>query len=217
MTTMIRPFLLSLAILAGFAVQSAQAEDIRIATVAGGCFWCVESDFESVRGVSEVISGYTGGTTENPSYRDVSSKRTGHFEAVQIQYDADQVSLAQIYHLFFRSIDPTDPGGQFCDRGNPYRTAIFVSGANERREAEAAKAKAEATLGQPIVTEIRDLGPFYRAEDEHQDFYKSEELTLRRVVPSTRAEVYKYYRQSCGRDARVRALWGDEAIFAAQH
>jgi peptide-methionine (S)-S-oxide reductase len=181
--------------------------------VAGGCFWCVEADFEKVGGVSEAVSGYTGGRTENPTYREVTGSDTGHYEAVRIEYDADRVDARQLYDLFFRSIDPFDDGGQFCDRGDSYRTAIFVDGTEERQAAEAAKAAAEAELGRDVVTPILEAEPFWIAEDYHQDYYKSTERTLTRFGYIDRADAYDNYREACRRDERVRAIWGDDAPF----
>ena len=149
----------------------AQAE-IRSAYVAGGCFWCVEADFESVNGVQEVISGYSGGMVQNPTYKQVAGGTTGHFEAVEIRYDPAQISYAEIMRLFLRSIDPLDDSGQFCDRGSPYRTAIFVSDAEERRQAEAAIGEAEQNLGQDVITPVLPLNKFWPAEEYHQDYYK---------------------------------------------
>ena len=174
----------------------ASAKDVRTAVVAGGCFWCVESDFESVPGVIEVESGYTGGHTDAPTYKQVTAGGSGHYEAVRITYDADQVSYDRLMHLFFRSIDPTDAGGQFCDRGSSYRTAVFVDGADQRTRAEAALAAARSELGQPIVTPILDATPFHLAEDYHQDYYKKNPIR------------YNYYRHGCGRDARLEQIWG---------
>src|SRR6056297_1713734 len=138
----------------GWIVQSttAQARDMQVLTAAGGCFWCVEADFEKVTGVQEVVSGYTGGTVENPTYKQVVRGGTGHYEAVEIMYDPAKVSARDLYDLFFRSVDPTDAGGQFCDRGESYRTAIFVSNSAQKTAAEAAKADAAKALGQKIVT-----------------------------------------------------------------
>lgn len=181
---------------------------------AGGCFWCVESDFESVMGVSEVTSGYTGGRTESPTYYDVASGRTGHYEAVKVEYDPSVVSREQLYHLFFRSIDPLDAGGQFCDRGSPYRTAIFVTDGADRAAAETAKSQAARALGASVATRILPREEFYEAEDYHQDYSSSKSWTWRGLLPSTRQQAYAYYRNACGRDARVKALWGDEAVFA---
>ncbi|UWQ22137.1 peptide-methionine (S)-S-oxide reductase MsrA [Jannaschia sp. W003] len=181
------------------------------ATVAGGCFWCVESDFESVAGVGDAVSGFTGGTTPDPVYR-----RSGdHIEAVAIPFDPAVVSYRQLMDLFFRSIDPTDAGGQFCDRGLEYTTAVFADGPEQRAAAEAAKAAAEAELGQPIVTPILDASEFFPVDDYHQDYYKSEDrLGITSVgVAITKATAYKRYREGCGRDARIRELWGDDAPF----
>ncbi|MDW4549179.1 peptide-methionine (S)-S-oxide reductase MsrA [Defluviimonas sp. D31] len=184
------------------------------AIVAGGCFWCVEADFESVPGVKEVVSGYTGGKTANPTYKQVSGGGTGHYEAVEIRYDPDKISYPKILEMFFRSIDPTDAGGQFCDRGESYRTAIFVKDQGQRNAAEAAKAAAELALGRKIVTPILKAKPFYEAEAYHQDYYKGTDLVLTRRGPKRQAEAYKFYRKACGRDARIEALWGSAAPFA---
>jgi len=191
----------------------AEARDMQTITVAGGCFWCVEADFEKVRGVSEVTSGFTGSTVSNPTYRQVVSGGTGHYEAVEIEFDADQISTGQIYDLFFRSIDPTDAGGQFCDRGDAYRTAIFVSNTAQQQAAEAAKAAAQAELGRQIVTPILQASAFYDAEDYHQDYYKGTERLITRGGIKTKAEAYAFYREGCGRDARVEQLWGSDAPF----
>ncbi|WP_375259082.1 peptide-methionine (S)-S-oxide reductase MsrA [Citreimonas sp.] len=192
------------------AAPKAEAAEI---VVAGGCFWCVEADFEKVRGVSEVVSGYTGGTTDNPTYDQVTGGDTGHYEAARIEYDEDAVNARQLYDLFFRSIDPFDAGGQFCDRGDSYRSAIFVDGPEERQAAEAAKAAAEEELGREIVTPILELDEFYLAEDYHQDYYKSTERTLTRFGYIDRADAYERYREGCRRDQRVREIWGDDAPF----
>lgn len=190
---------------------SAEARDIKTMVVAGGCFWCVESDFERVNGVSEVVSGYSGGTTANPTYETL--KGSGHYEVVEITYDADVVSYRQLLDLFFRSVDPTDAGGQFCDRGDTYRTAIFVSNADEKAIAEAATSAAQSALGQQIVTPILNAATFYEAEDYHQDYYKSSERVITRRGIKTKADAYKFYRDACGRDQRVEQLWGSSAPF----
>lgn len=189
----------------------AEARDIKTMVVAGGCFWCVESDFERVQGVSSVVSGYSGGTTTNPTYE--SLKGSGHYEVVQITYDADQISYRQLLDLFFRSIDPTDSNGQFCDRGDTYRSAVFVSNAGEKAAAEAAKSAAQSALGQRIVTPILNAATFYEAEDYHQDYYKRTERVITRRGIKTKAEAYKFYRNACGRDQRVEELWGANAPF----
>ena len=183
------------------------------AVVAGGCFWCVESDFEKVKGVSEVVSGFAGGKTKNPTYKQVTGGGTGHYEAVEITYDPKQISYAQILNLFLRSIDPTDAGGQFCDRGDSYRTAIFVSDNQEKAAAQKAVQEAQAALGKEIVTPILPAAPFYKADSYHQDYYKQSELVLTRRGPKSKAEAYKFYRAACGRDERVKQLWGAEAPF----
>ena len=205
---MFKPLFLALTLLPA----TAMAEDIQTATFAGGCFWCVEADFEKVQGVSEVVSGYTGGTTTNPTYETI--KGSGHYEAVEITYDADVVSYEQLLHAFFRSVDPTDAGGQFCDRGESYRTAVFVATPEERAAAEAAKASAQAALGQRIVTPILDAATFYEAEGYHQDYYKGTNRVITRRGIKVQSEAYAFYRDACGRDQRVLALWGDAAPFA---
>ncbi|ETX28733.1 peptide-methionine (S)-S-oxide reductase MsrA [Roseivivax isoporae] len=192
------------------AALPAQAAEI---VVAGGCFWCVEADFEKVEGVSEVVSGYTGGTVEDPTYKQVTAGGTGHYEAARIEYDPGTVDRRQLYDLFFRSIDPFDAGGQFCDRGESYRTAIFVDGPEARADAEAAKAAAERALGREVVTPILDAGTFWEAEDFHQDYYKSDARTLTRFGWIDRADAYERYREGCRRDERVREIWGTEAPF----
>ena len=194
----------------GLGLGAAQA-DQKTAVVAGGCFWCVEKDFESVPGVTSVVSGFAGGKTAKPTYKQVTAGGTGHYEAVQITYDDSKVSYADLMTLFFRSVDPTDAGGQFCDRGDSYRTAIFVSGPAERAAAKAASAEAEQQLGAPIATKILPAGPFYAAEDYHQDYYKSSDIIITRFGPRTKASAYKLYREACGRDARVQQLWGSAA------
>ena len=207
---------LAIGIAAGTLLNAGQAHarDIQTTVFAGGCFWCVESDFESLEGVVEVVSGYSGGSTANPTYKDVTGGNSGHYEVVEVTYDADRISYAQLLHAFFRSVDPTDAGGQFCDRGDSYRTAIFVENGEERAIAEAAKAAAGQTLGQSIVTPILNASTFYEAEGYHQDYYKGRSIVLTRRGPKSQAEAYKFYRSSCGRDDRVRSLWGSEALFA---
>jgi peptide-methionine (S)-S-oxide reductase len=201
---------LVVALFIGGAVLTAQAADVGdvstaalpkgegVATFAGGCFWCVESDFDKVPGVVRTISGYTGGLLKNPTYKQVSAGGTGHREAVQIFYDPKKVSYEKLLDIFWRSVDPTDAGGQFCDRGQSYETAIFANSPAQRRLAEASKQKLNKSgvLKKPIVTPIETAGVFYPAEDYHQDYYKKNPLQ------------YKYYRYACGRDARVRKVWG---------
>ncbi|WP_324752694.1 peptide-methionine (S)-S-oxide reductase MsrA [Roseovarius sp. Pro17] len=216
--TTLKTLLLGGLIVVGFAAQGtrAHAAATETLTVAGGCFWCVEADFEAVKGVGEVVSGYTGGTTKNPTYKDVTRGGTGHYEAVQIMYDPAQVSRPQLLAMFLRSIDVTDAGGQFCDRGNSYRTAIFANGA-AAQDAKQAIAQAEKTLGQKIVTPVLPAQTFYKAEDYHQNYYKGDDLKITRFGIKDQAEAYKRYRNACGRDTRVRQLWGDAAPFAKGH
>ena len=168
------------------------------ATFAGGCFWCVESDFDKVPGVVSTTSGYIGGKVANPTYEQVSSKSTGHAEAVEIVYDPKRVSYEQLLEYFWRTIDPTTKDRQFCDSGSPYRTAIFASDAQQMAAAKASLAALEMSkpFKEPVVTEIALGGPFYAAEDYHQDYYKKNPVR------------YKYYRTSCGREARLTQLWG---------
>ena len=175
--------------------------ELAVATFAGGCFWCVESDFDTVPGVVETISGYTGGTVDHPTYEQVSEGGTGHREAVQIRYDPKQVSYERLLHIFWRSVDPTDDGGQFCDRGESYQTAVFVGNDEERRLAEASKETLEqsAVLDAAVVTPIEPAGDFYPAEGYHQDYYTKNPFR------------YRYYRFACGRDSRVQQVWGKQA------
>jgi peptide-methionine (S)-S-oxide reductase len=212
----LKPLVLGMAIVAGLAVHcgEARAAETETAYFAGGCFWCIEADFEKVKGVSEVVSGFTGGDVVNPTYRQVVGGGTGHYEAVEIAYDPARVSYEDLLYAFFRSVDPTDAGGQFCDRGDSYRTAIFVETPAERAAAEAAKTRAEADLGRDVVTPILDFDAFYAADDYHQDYYKQDSLILTRFGPRSKEAAYTLYREACGRDARVRELWGDAALFA---
>ena len=209
-------FLLGICITLGALANShsANAAGTETLTVAGGCFWCVESDFEKVKGVKEAVSGYTGGSASNPTYKQATSGRTGHYEAVQITFDPSVVSRDTLLSLFLRSIDPTDAGGQFCDRGDSYRTAIFVSNAGEKASAQQAVATAQSDLGQKIVTPILNAEQFYPAEAYHQDYYKGSKIVLTRFGPKKQSAAYKAYRNACGRDQRVRELWGSAAPFA---
>jgi peptide-methionine (S)-S-oxide reductase len=169
------------------------------ATFAGGCFWCVEADFDKVPGVLATTSGYTGGTVADPSYEQVSGKHTGHAEAVEVVYDPAKVSYEQLLAYFWRHIDPTTKDRQFCDVGTPYRTAIFAHGDAQLRAAQASKAALEKSkpFREPVVTEVVAAGPFYPAESYHQDYYLKNPLR------------YQLYRTGCGRDARLKQLWGE--------
>jgi peptide-methionine (S)-S-oxide reductase len=209
-----RIMMLRLALILGFFVTGAAHAETAKAVVAGGCFWCVESDFESVPGVKSVVSGFTGGTLENPTYEQVSDGGTGYYEAVEIRYDPAKISYADLMALFLRSVDVTDAGGQFCDRGDTYRTAIFVSNKAEKTAAEAAVADAEAALGQKVVTPVLAASTFWPADAYHQDYYRQDEIVLTRRGPKSKANAYKFYREACGRDARTRELWGSAASFS---
>ena len=213
-TRTFKTVLLGLTIALGLVAQAktSHADATETLTVAGGCFWCVEADFEKVKGVKEVVSGFTGGTVENPTYKQVVRGGTGHVEAVQITFVPAQVSAETLLSLFFRSIDPTDASGQFCDRGQVYTTAIFA-GPGQGAAAEQAKADAQAALGQPIVTPILTATEFYPADSYHQDYYKQNAVILTRFGPKSKAKAYAAYREACGRDARVQDLWGADAPF----
>lgn len=215
----IKAMALAILIALGICAEAnkAHAAGTEVLTVAGGCFWCVESDFESVRGVKEVISGYTGGSTKNPTYKQVTRGGTGHYEAVQILFDPSRVSRDALLAMFFRSVDPTDAGGQFCDRGESYRTAVFFADSSQKAAAEKAKAEAQRALGQRIVTPILSASKFYKAEDYHQDYYKGTKLVVTRFGPKRQSEAYKAYRKACRRDARVKQLWGSAAPFTAKY
>ena len=185
--------------------MKAHPENLRKATFAGGCFWCSEADFEKTNGVVEVISGYTGGKSEKPSYEEVSSGRTEHLEAVQVVYDSTQITYQQLLDVFWRHVDPTDPGGQFVDRGPQYRSAIFYHDDEQRRLAEESKKELDRSgrFQKPVVTEIRPLTQFYAAEGYHQDYYKKNSLR------------YSLYRQGSGRDPFIQQVWGPPAAKAS--
>ncbi|MCP3954844.1 MAG: peptide-methionine (R)-S-oxide reductase MsrB [Desulfobacterales bacterium] len=179
--------------------QRVNYQNTRDAVFAGGCFWCTESDFEKVDGVSEAISGYTGGHVTNPSYQQVSSGGTGHIEAVKVVYDPEKISYPELLDIFWRHVNPTDGGGQFVDRGPQYRSAIFYAGEEQHRQAETSKAQLAASghFNMPIVTDLLPLGTFYPAEDYHQDYYKKNPIR------------YKLYRANSGRDRYLKKTWGD--------
>ena len=188
-------------------VGAAEAKTER-AIVAGGCFWCVESDFEKVAGVIDVVSGYSGGDTANPTYK----SHEGHYEVVEITFDNAKISYGDLMAKFLRSVDVTDAGGQFCDRGPAYRTAIFAKGADQTAAAKAAVAEGEAVLGRSIVTPVLAAKKFWVAEDYHQDYYKGSNIVITRAGPKKQSNAYQFYRQACGRDAQVKAVWGAEAL-----
>jgi peptide-methionine (S)-S-oxide reductase len=183
------------------ALPAAQAQPAPAKAIfAGGCFWCVEADFDKVPGVLSTTSGYIGGTVPNPTYQQVTTKSTGHAEAVEIVFDPAKVSYAQLLEHYWRTIDPTTKDRQFCDVGSPYRTAIFALDAAQLKAAQASLEALQKSkpFPEPIVTQIALAGPFYVAEDYHQDYYKKNSLR------------YQYYRKSCGRDARLQQLWGKQ-------
>ena len=169
--------------------------------VAGGCFWCVEADFEKYPGVIDVVSGYTGGFTENPNYKEVTYKKTGHFEAAKITFNSTKTSAKELIEYFWATIDPTDPHGQFCDKGHSYKTALFYQDDAQKTTFEQSLAylNENKKFANPIVTEILPASEFYPAEDYHQDYKKKNPLR------------YYYYRTGCGRDARIKQLWGNVA------
>ncbi len=197
---------LAMAVLLG--LTGAAAAKTEKAIVAGGCFWCVESDFEAVPGVKNVVSGYTGGASQNPTY----DNHEGHYEAVEITFDNAVISYGDLMAKFLRSVDVLDAGGQFCDRGNAYRTAIFVANDAQKAAALAAVADAEAVLGTIIATPVKAAKTFWVAEDYHQDYYKGTGIVLTRAGPKKQSNAYKFYREACGRDARVKAVWGGQAF-----
>jgi peptide methionine sulfoxide reductase msrA/msrB len=176
-------------------------ENLSKATFAGGCFWCVESDFEKYDGVVEAISGYAGGQTQNPTYKEVSSGGTGHAEVVQIIYDPQKITYSELLDIFWRHVDPTDPNGQFVDRGSQYRPAIFYHDEEQKRLAEDSKRKLESSgrFDKSIETEIVPISEFYEAEDYHQDYYKKNPLR------------YKFYRLNSGRDQFLKKAWAESA------
>ena len=207
MTARVIPALAAAALAFAAAAAVAQqdsstiAEDGQaVATFAGGCFWCMEPPYDKLDGVLATTSGYTGGDTVDPTYEQVSGGGTGHAEVVQITYDPSKVSYEELLEVFWRNVDPLDAGGQFCDRGDQYRTGIFVHDEEQRRLADASKQALgdSGRFDQPIVTEIVAAGPFYPAEDYHQDYYEKNPLR------------YNFYRWNCGRDARLEQLWGEQ-------
>jgi peptide methionine sulfoxide reductase msrA/msrB len=181
--------------------ETQEDKTLRIATFAGGCFWCTEADFEKLAGVVKVVSGYTGGQKENPTYEEVSSGTTGHIEAIQVYYDPSRITYEELLDYFWKHIDPTDSGGQFVDRGPQYRSAVFTHDEEQKRVAERSKAELNKSgrFNKPVATEIMKFTRFYEAEDYHQDYYKKSPLK------------YSYYRSGSGRDPFLKATWGKEA------
>jgi peptide-methionine (S)-S-oxide reductase len=195
-------FVISSAFLLTLPIGNAQQTSNRaLATFAGGCFWCMEPPFDKLDGVVSTTSGYIGGHKLNPTYEQVSAGSTGHAEAVQVAYDPSVISYERLLEVFWLNIDPLDAGGQFCDHGSQYRTAIFYHSEEQQQQAEASKLTLERdhVLPGKIVTEIVAAGEFYPAEDYHQDYYQKNPVR------------YNFYRFSCGRDRRLESLWGESA------
>jgi methionine-S-sulfoxide reductase len=197
---MIRPLasLAALALLSAVPAVGAKEPRTETAVFAGGCFWCTEADFEKVPGVESAVSGYIGGSDPDPTYGEVSAGGTGHAEAVEVRFDPARVTYADLLEVFWRSVDPLDAGGQFCDRGDQYRSAIFVKAEEQRRQAEASRTALAGSghFAEPIATEVAPAGTFHPAEEYHQDYYKKNALQ------------YRFYRWNCGRDQRLAELWG---------
>ncbi len=203
------PSLLAALLLAApsFAAPAARTARTETAIFAGGCFWCMETQFEGLPGVKSVISGYTGGFKAHPTYVEVCAHTTGHLESIQVTYDPAVISYAQLLDRYWHGIDPTQDDGQFCDKGDTYRSAIFVNGPEQKREAIASKVALERShvLPGPVVTTIRDASTFWPAEEYHQDFWRKDPVR------------YRSYRLACGRDRRLRELWGDKAVKPLVH
>ena len=180
------------------AQESENSPEIKTALFAGGCFWCIEADFEKLDGVVDVVSGYTGGAANTADYKTVTYKKTGHFEAVKVSYDPTKVSYTELVDYFWKHIDPTDSRGQFCDKGDSYKSAVFYASNEEKQIIEQSIEQLNATksFSEDIVTTVAAAKPFYLAETYHQDYYKKNPIR------------YNYYRKGCGRDARVEELWG---------
>jgi peptide-methionine (S)-S-oxide reductase len=204
---MVRILLVLLAVAAGAArplaaqpIEEQSAREVAAATFAGGCFWCVEEAFDQVQGVLSTVSGYIGGHVVNPTYEQVTRGNTGHAEAVRVEYDPTAVSYETLLDTFWRNIDPLDAGGQFCDRGDQYRSAIFYHDQRQRELAERSKRALEegGALRGEIVTEILPAAEFYAAEDYHQDYYRRNAVR------------YNFYKFTCGRPARLEELWGNK-------
>ncbi|HEV2560122.1 MAG TPA: peptide-methionine (S)-S-oxide reductase MsrA [Microvirga sp.] len=181
---------------AGGAVAQQGPARTETAVFASGCFWCTEADLEKVPGVISAVSGYTGGRDPDPTYEEVSAGDTGHYEAVQVTYDPARVSYEALLQAFWRTVDPHDATGQFCDKGEMYLGAVFVATDAQRQAAEASKAKVASQLKEPVVTAILPAATFFPAEEYHQDYAKKNPLK------------YRFYRTSCGRDARLQQVWG---------
>ena len=194
--------LLATALALSLLVPASAKATEKQAVFAGGCFWCMEKPFDHLDGVISTISGFAGGHVANPSYDQVSKGDTGHIEVMEVKYDDSKISYETLLETYWANIDPVDAGGQFCDRGHTYTTAIFYTDDDQKALAEQSKAKISEKLGQEIATDIRPLDQFYAAEDYHQNFYETNSIK------------YKFYRWKCGRDERLDELWGDQATKA---
>jgi len=199
-------FLLTLIVTPSFATNTEKQKAMndnpaltKTAIFAGGCFWCMQSELDAMKGVIKTVVGYTGGTIANPTYEQVSTGTTGHKEAIEVTYDPAQVTYVQLLDIFWSNVDPLDAGGQFCDRGSQYLAAIFTADDTERQLAEESKAKVQKRLGQPVATLIEPAKPFYAAEGYHQGYYKTNPLR------------YKMYATACGRKDRLGDVWGSTA------
>jgi peptide-methionine (S)-S-oxide reductase len=181
------------------AVRAAPADTLEVATFAGGCFWCMEEAFDAVPGVVSTTSGFTAGTVERPTYEQVTSGRTGHIESVQVIFDPAVVSYEELLRTFWHNVDPTDSGGQFCDRGSQYVSAIFVRNERQRRLAERSKGDLESTRSLSIVTPILPATTFWPAEEDHQNYYQKNSVR------------YRFYKFNCGRKARLEEIWSERA------
>jgi peptide-methionine (S)-S-oxide reductase len=195
----LKAFAAALLALASLAMIGGAAAEQKSAVFAGGCFWCVEEAFDKVPGVTATTSGYTGGSIENPTYEQVSSGGTGHFEVVKVDYDDAKVSYEALLDVFWKNVDPFDARGQFCDKGSQYLSAVFVAGDAEKALAEASKTDVAAKFNEPIATPILPAATFYPAEGYHQNFHV------------TNAARYKFYKFGCGRAQRLQEIWGDPA------
>lgn len=191
--------ILTIILMLCMSAGGAMAAEYKSAVFAGGCFWCLEGPFDALPGVIKTESGYTGGSIKNPTYEQVSSGTSGHVEAMRVVYDPGKVTYDELLAVFWRNIDPTDDGGQFCDRGPQYRSAVFVADAQEEAAALRQKSRLEKSMSMKIATEILPLKEFYVAEAYHQDYYQKNPLR------------YHYYRSACGRDRRLKQIWGAEA------
>ena len=195
-TAVLAGLMLGSALIATAAEPVAKPKSVATAVFAGGCFWCMEEAYDELPGVVATTSGYSGGDEVNPTYEQVSAGNTGHIEVVQVSYDPKQISYEKLLEAFWRNVDPLDRGGQFCDRGGSYTTAIFYQNEEQKKLVEKSKSEIEKQLGKPVVTAIRPAVAFYAAEDYHQDYHLKNPLR------------YKYYKYSCGRKQRLDQLWG---------